>query len=151
MKRKILFFVGAMESGGAERVASSLVNQWVKDGHDVSLVLTHLSSFSCFYPISDKVKVVFMGEKVKKNGMCKFLQLRKIMKDSDADYTFSFLVNVNVNVLLASLGLGRKVTVSERVDIAHEVETSFFMKTLRRILYRFAYCVIVQTEGNKRS
>ena len=59
---KILMLVSSMHAGGAERVAATLVNAWAERGDDVTLTPTYSSKGTCFYPLSDKVKLDWLAD-----------------------------------------------------------------------------------------
>ena len=59
---KILMLVSSMHAGGAERVAATLVNAWAERGDSVILTPTYSSKGSCFYPLSDKVELVWLAD-----------------------------------------------------------------------------------------
>ncbi len=59
---KILMLVSSMHAGGAERVAATLVNAWAERGDSVTLTPTFSSKGSCFYPLSDKVKLAWLAD-----------------------------------------------------------------------------------------
>lgn len=59
---KILMLVSSMHAGGAERVAATLVNAWAERGDEVTLTPTYSSKGSCFYPLSDKVRLAWLAD-----------------------------------------------------------------------------------------
>jgi GalNAc-alpha-(1->4)-GalNAc-alpha-(1->3)-diNAcBac-PP-undecaprenol alpha-1,4-N-acetyl-D-galactosaminyltransferase len=149
---RLMFVIYSLGAGGAERVASTLVNSWAATGDEVTIV-TIASAATDFYPIDAGVKrlaldlandsrnwVDTLGWTFKRlNG------LRAVFRSCQPDVIVSFLDKTNILVLLASLRLNIPLIVSERNDprqYALGPLTSF----LRRITYPFAHALVVQTE-----
>ena len=115
----IVLFISAMQDGGAESVAATLVNAWVERGDSVTLVATYSGRGTCNYPVSERVKFVYLADLVTRRGRgplafgARFMTLRALMRDSRPDVIVSFLTNVNVTTILASRGLGIPIIVSE--------------------------------------
>jgi hypothetical protein len=61
---KIMLVVSSMGSGGAERVAASLVNAWAQRGDTVTLVITYSGRGACFYPLAETVRCIFLADRV---------------------------------------------------------------------------------------
>src|SRR5699024_724625 len=66
--RRILFFVGSMNAGGAERVAATLVNAWAARGDEACLVMTHLASRESFYSLHSQVQCVSLADYLPARG-----------------------------------------------------------------------------------
>lgn len=147
---KILMLVSSMHAGGAERVAATLVNAWAERGDDVVLTPTYSSKGSCFYPLSDKVKLEWLADLAgtRMSGpMAAFkrlLALRRHIRDSAPDVVVSFLTNVNVAAILATRGLRTPLIVCERTNPVAETTTGTVWRRLRRLLYPRADMVTVQ-------
>ncbi|WZB73762.1 glycosyltransferase family 4 protein [Achromobacter insuavis] len=147
---KILMLVSSMHAGGAERVAATLVNAWAERGDDVTLTPTYSSKGTCFYPLSDKVKLDWLadlaGTRVS-GPMAAFkrlLALRRHIRDTAPDVVVSFLTNVNVAAILATRGLRVPLIVCERTNPVAETTTGTVWRRLRRLLYPRADMVTVQ-------
>lgn len=147
---KILMLVSSMHAGGAERVAATLVNAWAERGDDVTLTPTYSSKGTCFYPLSDKVKLDWLadlaGTRVS-GPMAAFkrlLTLRRHIRDTAPDVVVSFLTNVNVAAILATRGLRVPLIVCERTNPVAETTTGTVWRRLRRLLYPRADMVTVQ-------
>ncbi len=153
MKRKILLLVSSMNSGGAERVAASLANAWSARGDSVTLVITFSGKGQSFYPLSKQVKLIYLADIAGYTGRglraywARFWGLRRLVLESRSDVLISFLTNVNVAVLLATMGLGCKLFVSERTyPPARQIGR--LLDTLRRLMYPCASGVVMlTTEG----
>jgi len=149
---RIQFFVGAMNAGGAERVASVLANQWAARGHEVQLVMTFLQAETSFYPLDERVDCQPLSHWLPLR--CKPLEpwlkwraIRAIHANFQPDVVLSFLTNVNVNVLLALAGSDSPVVVSERTHPAFSRSAGKVLKAARRWLYPRADAVVMQTKA----
>lgn len=149
---KILMLVSSMHAGGAERVAATLVNAWAERGDSVTLTPTFSSKGSCFYPLSDKVKLAWLADLAgtraggAKAAFARLLALRRHIRDTRPDVVVSFLTNVNVAAILATRGLGVPLIVCERTNPVAETTTGKVWRRLRRLLYPRADMVTVQAE-----
>lgn len=148
---KILFFVGSMNAGGAERVAAALSNAWVQEGHEVCLVPTFLGTTESFYELDQRVQ--FRPLKHEMGWFPPFLApvrkwraLRQVYKNTQPDVIVSFLTNVNVNVLIALKGVQTPIIVCERTHPVVSQSADARLKKLRSKLYPRATRVVVQTE-----
>jgi glycosyltransferase involved in cell wall biosynthesis len=140
-----------MNAGGAERVAASLVNAWVKEGHEVCLMPTFSrGTGQSFYPLDPGVRQVWVARYLSGPGMfrtlAKPLILRRLIQDEAPDVIVSFLTNVNVMVLAATKGLGIPVIVCERTNPAASKNISNVLARARRLLYPQADAVMLQTQ-----
>lgn len=148
---KILFFVGSMNAGGAERVAAELANAWVQRGDEVCLVPTFLGTTDSFYPLDDRVQFTPLGQQLGwfppgLTPVRKWRAIRRIYREFKPDVVVSFLTNVNVNVLIALRGVPTPVVVCERTNPVVSQSAGKQLKALRRRLYPRAARVVVQTQ-----
>lgn len=148
----ILLVVGSLGAGGAERVAATLVNAWAERGDSVTLVATWSGRGTCFYPISENVRIVYLADlagttkKTVASSAKRFFALRKLIRESGADVVVSFLLHVNISVIAASRGLGVPVIASEHSNPLTSVRSAP-MRWLSRLFYPRASCLTVLTEG----
>lgn len=153
---RIVLMTSSLGAGGAERVASTLCNEWVKQGHQITLIATFSGGGSAFYPLSPLINVVFLADLVpkRKKSLVSYWRrlsvLRGIILSSSADVVVSFLPNVNVAAILATAFTRIPVVISERRDPASQ-PISRFWEFACAGLYRFSDLVVVQTEGVLRS
>lgn len=151
---RILFFVGAMNAGGAERVAAVLANHWVQRGYEVCLVMTFLGAGPSFYPLDARVDCVALADwlparfKSPKSlaSWFKWRGIRAVYQAYQPDVVLSFLTNVNVNVLMALGGAPCPIIVSERTHPSLSRSATLALKTARRFLYPRADKVVLQTQ-----
>lgn len=147
---KILFALSSLSAGGAERVASTMCNTWIRNGIEITLVPTFSKKGICFYDIDPKVKITYLADfvPVKNNNvidrMKRLLALRKLILKESPDIILSYLTNVNVAVLLASIKLKIPVIVCEH-SIFSQMVKSPFLKMQVFIAYKWATKVVVLT------
>lgn len=81
-----------------------------------------------------------------KNNIRRIRALRTVLCEIAPDVVVSFMDQVNVLTLLASFNLGLPVVVSERID-PRAMPIKRVWSALRKLMYRQAKAVVVQTEG----
>ncbi len=144
-----LFLVSSMHGGGAERVAATLANAWVRRGDQVTLVCCYSGRGHCQQQLDPDVRLVWLADLLRGPAWLrpihKLLALRRLARELQPDRVLSFLTNVNVTALVALRGLGLPVVVSERTDPAHSVNLEKPLRWLRRWTYPWARQVVVQT------
>ncbi|MDR5799762.1 glycosyltransferase family 4 protein [Caballeronia sp. LZ001] len=148
----IMLLVSSMGSGGAERVAATLVNAWSERGDKVTLVATYSRKRACFYALSDKVRFIQLADRIPptRNKFFGYMQrhraLRKLIRETDPDVVISFLTNVNVASILACAGLRVPVIACEHNDPSVDGRTPFW-KFATRLAYPHARAVTVLTDN----
>lgn len=151
---KILFLVSSLNTGGAERVATTLASAWAERGDEVTLVSTYPRRGECFYALSPQVQLVWMADHLGSAGnavtvtVAKLRALRKIMRKAQPDVIISFLTNVNVMALLARRGLNIPIIVCERTNPAAATNSGVVLRGMRRLTYPWADMVTVQAESS---
>lgn len=153
---KLLLFLPALRSGGAERVMAILASAWARGGHDV--ILATINPGKDFYSLDEKVTRVrldlpgatipFFGSMVsfiRKQGA-----IRKTIQSTKPEIIVSFLNRLNVRVLLAVCGLsvrglGVPIIISERIA-PEKTGAGLGWRILRRLTYPLADLLIAQTE-----
>ena len=151
MKRKLCFVIPSMSRGGAERVMSILVNNAIKQGYEVNLVL--LSQSKVEYELDESVNIIKISESLKFNNGIKrtlerFLTLKNILKKLHPDLVVSFLTTCNIYVSLALGDTKIPCVLSERNDPIQTC-TSHIKKVLRNYCYRRAHGIVFQTVSAK--
>ncbi|MBU2572081.1 MAG: glycosyltransferase family 4 protein [Gammaproteobacteria bacterium] len=148
---RILFLVSSMQGGGAERVAALLCNQWVQQGHAVTLMPTFSGRGDCLYPLDERVKLDYLADRVGStrrsvlNKIKRLFALRRAMREISPDVVVSFLPPVNVAAILSAAGLEIPVIVSERT-YPPAMPLGTVMEQARKWLYPHARTVVVQTQ-----
>lgn len=146
---RILFTIGTMGGGGAERNVSLLANALVENGYEVGIM--GIWGDELAYKLSPQITYIPINPKVS-NKLVRFgVQLYKIrpaIKKYNPDIVLSFLADVNACVLLRTRFMRCKVVVSERNDPNIDPTIKVF-RILRRIMYPFANAFVFQTEDAK--
>ena len=149
---KILFITSSMNAGGAERVASQLVNTWSSVGYQITLMPTYSGQSECFYQISPNVRLIYLRDLLKDHKKSFFKQtirlntLRQFIKTDKPDVIISFLSNVNVMSIIANFGLDIPLIICERTDPFIAPMPSW-LKFACFITYPFATVLMVQTQS----
>ncbi|WP_165092394.1 glycosyltransferase family 4 protein [Caballeronia sp. SBC2] len=148
----IVLLVSSMGTGGAERVASTLVNAWAKRGDTVTLVVTYSGRGSCFYPLADNVRLIYLADLAGQNRrglrgyVARFVALRAFIRGQRPDVVISFLTNVNVTAILATRGMHVPVIACEHNDPSADKRSRFWRMACRYV-YPHASLVTVLTEN----
>jgi glycosyltransferase involved in cell wall biosynthesis len=146
--RKILFLVNSMQTGGAERVAATLLNEWAGSGYDITLLCTYSGLPECHYKLKDTIKLIHLrdlsGVYDRKliGYLRRLIALRGFIRKLSPDIIISFLTDVNVATLLATRGMKVPVLVSERT-YPPMLPVGRFWGAMRRLTYPWAERVVM--------
>lgn len=150
---KILFNLGTLRKGGAERVVTNLSNYLSKDNNEISIV-TSVAKEKSYYKINDEVKIYGLDEKNKNENFLtkninRIMRLNDIIKNINPDVIVSFLPEPSYRVLFLKL-LNRKlkVIVSVRNDPKIEYKNKI-NRLVMKILYPLADGFVFQTQEAK--
>lgn len=149
---RILFLVSSLESGGAERVATTLCNAWVARGDSVTLVPTFWGGGTSFYPLHDGVDLLYLSQLLSessslgKRHIARLTALRQLIREKCPDVVVSFLPNVNIAALAATAFSDVPCIVCERSDPAVQ-PIGWTWRVACNLLYRYADLVSVQTQA----
>jgi len=150
---KVIFVIGSMSSGGAERVISEMSNYWAKKGWEITIItIGATKEKKDFYTLEKSINRVDLSLEPPKSKVATGFNLcilsykiRAFIKKSKPDAVISFISASNVIVLMALLGIKLKKIISDRTDPNADT-TGFFIK---RITYPLADALVVQTDGVK--
>lgn len=123
---KLLFAIKSLNvvGGGAERVLVDVANGMAARGHEVH-VLTFDSPGESFYPLSPLVTRIdiAIGQPGKPTSRTAFARsirrIRRSVQALGADLVIPFMHSTYVPLVLALLGTGTRIIVSEHVDNTH--------------------------------
>ena len=145
---KVLFVIGNMSNGGAQRVASVLCNQFAQNGHNVSLLLFNRSEEE--YSLSDKIQIYSLREDYQSYSSMSFaaviVQMRKLIKRIDPDVAIGFTTG-GYALYLASLGMNFPKIASARAAPHIIFGKKGLRARINRAWFRHADAVVLQTEG----
>jgi glycosyltransferase involved in cell wall biosynthesis len=142
-----------LAAGGTERIVSTLASVLSDRGHAVAVV-TDASKEHDHYLLGPSIRRIafdsssrtqHLPHQVARN-LVRVKRMRQTIHAFQPDAIISFGATVNLRSLLASVGLGVPVIVSERVD-PRTVTLPWGWRLLRRPLYAQAARIVVQTES----
>lgn len=152
--KKIVIVINSLESGGAERVVSNLLNSWV-DKYDCYLILIHNK---VFYDLDEKIKILHLNEVDTKSGIRKFFalpilsyKLSKIIKEHKFDRIISFLTRANYINVLSNIFVKHTSIISERAMPSLQYQfglSSKINKYLIKQIYPRATLCLTNSQGN---
>lgn len=145
-RKKVLFAVGALSGGGAERVASLWASMLCERGFDVSMLIIAYQADE--YAVAEGVKIYPVAES-RENFLQipywkRIANMRAILKRERPDYVISFLPTMQIYMLLASVGLGIRRVETIRIS-PWEIRLNPVRYALWRWCYRSAWRIILQT------
>jgi glycosyltransferase involved in cell wall biosynthesis len=151
--RRIVLVIGGLEGGGAERVLSDMAAYWADRAWQVTLATWSGPELADFYPLPSSVdrkwiNVRSSGDSILariRANLKRVLELRRLLKASKPDVVLSFITESNVLTIFAAAGLHVRVVVSERTSPVVHFRLEPHWRTLRRLCYRWADKVVVQT------
>jgi glycosyltransferase involved in cell wall biosynthesis len=151
---RIVLVISSLSCGGAEKVATALANHWVREPNEVMFILFDEETQSPFFPLSDRVEIEYLGllcpsagiREGVGNNRKRIQGLRQTIRAAKPDAVISFMDRTNVTTLFACFGLPIPVIVAERNDPARN-DPGLVWRLLRRVTYRWAHAVVVQSEG----
>lgn len=150
---RLTLVIASLGTGGAERVLSSLANHAAERGHDVAIVTLDDGATPPFFPLDPRVRRRPIGGPPAaslparaRNLAARVWRLRRAVAAERPDVAVAFMDRTNLLALAATLGQRTPVVVAERNDPAQHDATRG-LALLRRLLYRRARAVVVQTAG----
>ena len=143
---KILFCLGSMDKGGAQRVIANLANFLVKD-NEINIVTT--SNRKSQYELNEKVCRFFLDENnTRGNNFFRLKRLSKIIKKEKPDLIVTFQPEPSFRILLLKILNRIPVVLSVRNDPSIEYK-SIKRKIMMKILYPLADGYVFQTQDAK--
>jgi GalNAc-alpha-(1->4)-GalNAc-alpha-(1->3)-diNAcBac-PP-undecaprenol alpha-1,4-N-acetyl-D-galactosaminyltransferase len=151
--RSIVLVIGSMGCGGAERVMADMANYWVERGWQVTVATWSSRNTRDFYVLSSHISRVWLQNASRGDAkvgtfrslVSQVFALRRLLRRVKPDVVLSFIDVSNVLTLLAALGLGVPVVISERTHPLLNDTISRPWKLMRRLCYSRAHQVIAQT------
>jgi GalNAc-alpha-(1->4)-GalNAc-alpha-(1->3)-diNAcBac-PP-undecaprenol alpha-1,4-N-acetyl-D-galactosaminyltransferase len=156
---RVAFNITSLQMGGAERVLSGMADYWCRRGWHVTVVTYDDGLSPPFFDLHPAVERIGMNNAQPYAGLVKALlrniarvvDLRKAIVSSRPDCVIAMGEVNGARALVAALGLGIPVIVSEHTDY-HELAASkngWIWIFLRRLLYPLAAAVSVLNEPSK--
>ncbi|MBT1177146.1 glycosyltransferase [Bifidobacterium callimiconis] len=144
MSKNVCFVMPGMSGGGAERVVSILANEFVREGHDVTIFLTNFTQIA--YDLDDRIHIDMSCAQSKANFVGQIRAIRKKMKDLRDAVFISFMDNQNLFTIIAGIGMPNHVVISQRNDPHRAFEGRTLVRALHPWIYTWADYVVMQTQ-----
>ena len=145
-EQKIVFIIGSMGRGGAERVISVLANHYAQKGWSVDILL--LLDNRCDYGLHPHISLIpVFGDCFTRLGSLPIWirRIRKHIAEARPVAVVSFIARINIITLLSCVGIEADIIVSERTDPKSDGR-SLLVKMGTYLLYPMARKVVFQTE-----
>lgn len=150
--KSIALVIESMGGGGTQQIVKSLSYHWLSKGRKQTLITFKDQSFD-EVKLDKKVhRIVIKRLSPSKtiihaaiNNFKRILNIRKALISSEAQIIVSFLSTTNILVLIASIGLSRKIIVSERND-PNRQPLSLTWRLLRRYTYPWADALVCNSQ-----
>lgn len=153
MGKRIIFYIGSMQRGGAQRVMTNLLTHYLDAGNDVVLVNDIVpSEVVPEYPIDNRVRRFYLGgpdDNVLEKNIKRIFRLRTIIRKEKPDIVVSFMGPPNIRLILASVGCNTKIVVSVRNDPNEEYGRGI-KKFLANMIFLRADGIVFQTDDAKK-
>lgn len=148
----LLFYINAINGGGAERVILQLAHHFADEGYR-SVLVTSFVDEGKEYNVPENVTRLSLEQKeVKqsrlKRNISRINKLRKIIKDEKPSAVISFMAEPNFRALVATIGLRTKRIISVRNDPNREYAGKLGNFVGKHILPKADGCIF-QTEDAK--
>lgn len=152
--KEVVFFISSMGAGGAERQLSYIANELSKTRKIYIYTLAYTGAES-FYKLASEVEKIDLSLAIKKKSFVNkvYMVLKRlyifrkiILKHKKRGAVFvSFMDVMNMLCILASMGTGEKIIVSERSDPNHQPKKKW-LRSLIDFSYKFSKAVSVQSK-----
>jgi len=148
-----LFIINSLAGGGAERVFTTLVDQFSRRPEEFAITVALLDNEAEeAYHLPAGVRVERLNTR---GGLLRSItQTRKLVRRLRPDVTLSFLSRANVAAIVAMRRTGKGAVISERVNTTAHLRTGrlgFLSRLLIRGTYPSARHIIAVSEGVART
>lgn len=148
---RIMLVISSLRRGGAERIVSVMANEWLARGQDVILVTIEAARTDAYQLRPGVARLALDLARVSRNpfyggwnNLRRIWSLRRVVRRYRPDAVVSFVTHTNLLALMALIGTGLPVIVSERIDPS-QMNLGVLRETLRKRLYPRATAIVVQT------
>ena len=153
MSREIAVVIESLGGGGAQHVVTTLANSWASAGIDVT-VITFQGPDKDAFKLEPRIRrMTIGGSKPSRNfigGLIansrRIVLLRGALRSCPAATILAFVGSTNILTILAALGLGQRLVISERNDPARQ-SLGRPWDLLRKMLYRRADLVVANSRA----
>ena len=142
---EVIFITSALKGGGAERVMTTLANQFANMGDTVTILM--VAGDTCDYVLDPAVTLSCIGQASGGNPLKqikRIFAMRRYFIRHPKAVLVSFSTTINLFSILASIGLPNRLILSERND-----PNKCGYKRFRNLLYGLKGDFVFQTENAK--
>jgi GalNAc-alpha-(1->4)-GalNAc-alpha-(1->3)-diNAcBac-PP-undecaprenol alpha-1,4-N-acetyl-D-galactosaminyltransferase len=148
----MVFILADLESGGTQRVVTSLANYWADQGRDIS-VITFSDPESDFFKLSPEVQRHSIGGQQNSGSFLTGLvanfqrikALRRVLATLNLEVAIAFIAHTNILAVIAGFGLKTRILISERNDFRQQ-SVGRIWDLFRRIVYPMADLVTANSK-----
>lgn len=152
MSSKFTFVIADLTAGGAQRVASLVLNGLAAKGYEID-VLCLAAPAQPFFPLHPTIRVHYLDLLQQTSGLIEALKancrrvkaLREAIAAQSSDTVLSFVAETNILTAFAARGLGKRVLVSERAD-PRLFPQGLLWRVLRPLAYAIVDTIVCQTQ-----
>ena len=145
--KKVMFSIGSLYGGGAERVVSVWATQLCEAGYDVSIMLYGRTANE--YVVDNRVKILCVTDKYEDFKNIPFakriLRIREIIKAELPHTIISFLQRNQIMVMFACIGLKVNRIETVRISPWEVYKNNPIQRFLWNECFRTCKCAIIQT------
>ena len=153
MKKEIIVFTQHLGNGGAERVLSELMTEWVRLGYVVYALLTKSNRYGNNYNLDNKINIISIDKYSKLPKILEYIfqipKYIKFLKKHRNAVVISFLTPCIIISAVVSFFVNNKFIFSERCDPERSPK-GFFYRFLRDISFFKANISVFQTNMSKK-
>jgi GalNAc-alpha-(1->4)-GalNAc-alpha-(1->3)-diNAcBac-PP-undecaprenol alpha-1,4-N-acetyl-D-galactosaminyltransferase len=152
-KQDIAIVISDLRSGGTQRVVNNLSSAWTQAGRRLCFI-TFAEPETDFFPLPSTVTRIALGERGATDSLFtgiaasleRIWQLRQAIKASNSETVLSFVAGNNILCVIACIGLGKRLIISERNDPALQ-SLGVAWDFLRKLTYPRADVVTANSHG----
>jgi GalNAc-alpha-(1->4)-GalNAc-alpha-(1->3)-diNAcBac-PP-undecaprenol alpha-1,4-N-acetyl-D-galactosaminyltransferase len=154
MKGSLVFVIGSLDPGGAERVVSLLASKFVQEGYSVTII----SKQKCtpFYELDSKVNVWYPSNQIEYSSKFRriftsikmYLEILNYIKKISPSFILPISTTTSGILVLIGKLLNKKVIVCEHTNYKAGL-SSLGNRIIKKHIYKYASTVVVLTERDK--
>ena len=153
LPHSVAIVIESMGGGGTQQIVKTLNSHWTKKSVNQTLITLKDQSFD-EVQLDNEIDRISIQKLLPssnifhaiKNNIRRVLYIRKAINQSDARVVVSFLTTTNILVLISSIGLGKKIIISERND-PYKQPLNLPWRLLRRWFYPSANVLICNSQA----
>lgn len=151
-RTKVFFLMPSFQAGGAERVASILLNHWALEGGYELIACTFDEKKHDFYTLNKSIRRLIIPPLQAPQDilgrisliLSRLIALRRLLRKYRPDVLVSFMDRPGLLSILASIGLGIPTIISERTNPLFYNHGNLYDRLKRRI-FPWAAAFVAQT------